>query len=61
MPVWGQCMQLFNVWAESLFNRIALRKSKIVHDFFLSECNRVKILKGAPSDMYNVIISAYNS
>ena len=29
----------------SLFNPIALRKAKIVYNFGLSECNRVKVLR----------------
>ena len=34
-----------------IFNPIALRKAKIVYNFGLSECNRVKVVKGVKSCM----------
>ena len=37
-----QCIQNLSHAKEKLFNPIALRKAKIVYNFGLSECNRLK-------------------
>ena len=45
IPCRPLCIGLSQSFRDFLFNLIALRKAKIVYNFGLSECNRVKDTK----------------